>query len=55
MFIESSNARKVTQVSMVNPFWLNDIETLGFPSAKSPTLVWHRTSTMKALFMPDTS
>ena len=33
-FIESPNARKVMQVSMVNLFWLNSMETQGFSSAK---------------------
>ena len=35
-FIESPNARKVMRVGMVNSFQLNDMETQGFPSAKSP-------------------
>ena len=36
-FVESPNARKVAWVSMVNPFWLNGMETQGFQSAKPPT------------------
>ena len=32
-FVESSNARKVIQVHMVNPFQLS-METQGFPLAK---------------------
>ena len=29
-FIESPNARKIMQVSMVNPFWPNGMETKAF-------------------------
>ena len=36
MFVESPNARKVTQVGMVNSFQFNGMETQGFPSANSP-------------------
>ena len=36
MFVESPNAGKVTQVGKVNLFWLNGMETQGFPSAKLP-------------------
>ena len=36
MFVESPNIWKIMQVSMVNPFQLNDMETQGFPSAKPP-------------------
>ena len=35
-FVEIPNPRKVMQVGMVNPFWLNGMETQGFPSAKPP-------------------
>ena len=33
MFKESPNARKIMQVGMINPFWLNGMETQGFSSA----------------------
>ena len=36
MIVESPNARKITQVGVVNSFQLNGMETQGFPSAKSP-------------------
>ena len=35
-FLESTNARKVMRVGMVNSFQLNGMETQSFPSAKSP-------------------
>ena len=47
MFIESLNAGKVTQVSMVNPFRLNGIETQGFPLAKPLAPFQHNTRSIK--------
>ena len=36
--VESTNARKVMSLGMVNPLWLNGMETQGFESAKPITL-----------------
>ena len=33
-FVESPNANNVTQIGMINSFWLNGKEIQGFPSAK---------------------
>ena len=38
MLVESTNARKVMSLGMVNLLWLNGMETQGFASAKSITL-----------------
>ena len=32
-FVKNLNATNVIQVSMVNPYWINSMETQGFPSA----------------------
>ena len=32
-FVDYLNVGKVMQVSMVNPYWINSMETKGFPSA----------------------
>ena len=55
-FKEQLNARKVMQVSIVNLFWLNGMETQGFLSAKPLTPFWHITSSIISFsFLPDTS
>ena len=36
MFVESPNARKVTQFGRVNLFLLSDVEAQGFLSTKTP-------------------
>ena len=55
-FKEQPNVRKVMQVSIVNPFWLNGMETQGFLSAKPLTPFWHITSNIISFsFLPDTS
>ena len=37
-FVENSNARKVKLVGMVDLYWINGMETQGFPSTKKPAL-----------------
>ena len=49
MFVESSNTRKVTRVSMVTMFWLGHVNQ-GFPSGITATLLallWQRVSSIQ--------
>ena len=37
-FVENPNTRKAKRVDMVDPYWINGMETQGFPSTKKPAL-----------------
>ena len=51
MIIESLNVRKVTQLSMINPFQLKSMENKGFPSSKPLAPFQHRTSGINKIIL----
>ena len=54
-FVESPKARKVTQVSMVNLFWLNGMKSKALHELNHPHYFAPQDQQYKSFFMPDTS